>query len=459
MKNNLLTEHLIISAVILAGLGVAGCTTATTRPDDLLRRTLAIVPPTLPLNSPEFERAMDGRTHSRLLPGNTVTFYQNGSEAYPAMLAAIRSARNRVEFSVYSYADGLVGREFLREFTAAAARGVRVRLTYDRFGSPDIRREFFAPLAAAGGEIRTFNPYKAWTWLRLNNRNHQKILTVDGTTAFMGSVNIADKHNGDGFNSWRDTVWRVTGPVVAATDRLFTRTWHEAGANFFRQSLPFIGTFILKDTVELPLRLLLDRKEEKFTARATNIPAPAPLTDSFTGVPLRLVAHSPENLSCNLINMMELAIQAAEKRICLCTPYFIPPPRLRKALVCARARGVEVTILTQGPSDVDFMPLASQRYINYMLKRGVKIYAWPHSILHAKYMVIDGKWATLGSTNFDSRSFVLNYEANYTASDERLAAALEAVFLRDTARAVVYNEYRRTDRKVPWLLWALRHHF
>lgn len=460
----LLTSLCPLWALTLTAALSCGCTTAlTTRPDDFVRRAWRIAPPSLAIGSPEFARAMDQRTASRALPGNRVMLLNNGGEAYPAMLAAIAAAQESIDFSVYTYANDATGRRFREAFVAAARRGVRVRLCYDRFGSPGVTGRFFAPLTAVGGQARVFNPFANWTLLRGNNRNHQKILVVDGEVAFMGSVNLADKHNGDGKKGWRDLALEVRGPAVADVGKVFDRAWGEAGGGFIGRSLPVLGTYWAKKALEMPLNLLLMTRKGKTSPPCGKRCAPPPAAGDakkqvWQNEPVRVIANFPENFSSNLLNMLELAIAGAERRVCLCSPYFILPPRLERALLCARARGVEVLLLTQGESDVDFMPLASQGCLRRMLANGVKIFAWPHSILHAKYATVDGRWATVGSTNLDSRSLILNCEANFALEGET-PAALEAAFLRDINEATPYNHYRPLTKKVPWLLRTLRHQF
>jgi cardiolipin synthase len=431
----------LILAFALAGL--AGCTAFSTRPNDWARRTLHIVPTPAEIGSAEFERQMDRRSRSCRTFHNAAEILENGAETYPEMLNAIRAAKTRINFCVYTFAPDRVGREFVDALAAAARRGARVRVIFDEFGSPDTPREFFQPIHDAGGEVRVFAPWWNWSFCRYDNRCHRKIVTVDGAEAFIGGLNVGVQHSG---NNWRDVMLEVRGDAVAMLDLVFARTWQQAGFGWFHRNVPLLGINWLKNGVEWPLKLFAQKEP----------PLAAPPPDKY--LPLRVVEQIPDRLDNHILNMLEYAVVCARKNVYLCTPYFIPPPRLARALAVATQRGVEVKILTQGPSDVPQIPPFAKEEVEKIERAGVNVFAWNRSILHGKYMTVDGKWVTVGSANADGRSLILNYEANVAATDAGLAREFERIFLSDVAKSERYADYHRAPPPPWWLRW-LRYQF
>lgn len=427
--------------LLLCCLALSGCTAITTRPNDWARRTLHITPPPALVGSAEFERQLDRRSHSARTARNTATLLVDARETYPAMLAAIRGARRDINLSIYSFIPDRHGGEFIAALADAARRGARVRVIYDEVGSPGARRRDFAAITAAGGEVRVFNPFWHWTFFRYDHRAHRKILTVDGEVAFMGGLNI-----GDELTDWRDVMLTVRGEAVADAERVFGQTWRQAGKGWFGKTLPVLGATWLKNAVELPLK--------PFRQKETPLPSP-PAPDAF--LPTRVVEQVPDRLDTYLLNMFEYAVVSARKNVYLCTPYFVPPPRLARALRDAARRGVVVKVLTQGPTDIPKMAPVGKRIVADLLKNGVEVYAFQDAILHAKYMTVDGKWVTVGSANADTRSLILNYEANWAISDEALTDKFEQLFCRDLARSAPYAEYYRDLPAAPFYLrWLWR---
>lgn len=429
--------------LLLLTIFLLGCTANTMRPNDWTRRTFNITPRAEVIGSAEFIAQMSRITKSKLTNGNTAQILQNGENIYLAMLAEIANATTTIDFTVYTFAPDETGREFITALTNAAKRGVNVRVIYDNYGSPKTAKKLFAEFCAAGGKLRVFNPYKNWTFIRANNRCHRKILTIDGRVAFMGGINVSSQFRGE--NAWHDLMLQVDGLAISEVDQIFAQAWQQAGGNFLGRNLPITGSAKIKHIVELPLKKIVNQKSP-------------PKNYSVQGeTPIWVIEQSPEWLNSYLINMYEYAITCAQKNVYLCTPYFIPPVRIRRALEMAKKRGVDVKILTQGIADVPIIAQLSQTFIKQLKNDGVEIYGWRKSILHAKYMLVDDQWLTIGSSNIDGRSLYLNYEANFALCDKKLAGELSAIFLRDIEKSTIYRDDEH--QKPPVYLRAIKYQF
>lgn len=402
------------------------------RPLNVIRETFNITLASESVDCPDFERNLDRLTHSRLIGGNSVEILENGEEAYPSMLRDINNAQVRIGLSVYDFKSDKTGIKFINALKEAALRGVEVRVLYDRFGSQDIEFADFEPLIEAGGMVRIFNPYNNWTILRKNNRAHRKILIVDGKTAYMGGLNIADKFAGNGHNSWRDTAVRVQGPVTYEVTKVFADTWNQAGTNWFGKNPPFlVGLNWLKRAIDTPFI---------YAFNLDYIP-PKDNLENCGDKKLRVVSQAPEWLDSYILNMYIIAANSAKKSLYIATPYFLPPELLNRALINAAKRGVDVRIMTHSErmNDVKIAFELSTGYFEDLIAAGAKIYGWEKSNLHAKIMIVDGKWSSVGSCNFDGRALLMNYEANFGISDPEISSKLSKRFLEDAEISYKYT--------------------
>ena len=332
-------------------------------------------------------------------------------EIFPAMLAAIGAARESVRLETYIFADGDIGRQFLAALLAARERGVRVRLLVDALGCWLLPEDYFAPLVAAGGEVRRFNPLRLW---RFGVRDHRKLLVCDNRTIFIGGFNLADEYQGDGVTrGWCDFGGCVESPAIAAElaasfDELF------ALADFHRKPLLRLRAFKRKRKADLPPgeKLLLSR-------------------------PGRGAGAIQRALHGNLEGAREVQI---------ITGYFLPPWRLRRDLVRAARRGARVRLILAGRSDVLVAQLAGRDLYRRLLRAGVEIYEYQPQILHAKLMVIDGA-AYLGSANLDVRSLKLNFELMLRFTDEPTAAQAREIFEATLkhCRRIEWQEWRKSQ--------------
>jgi cardiolipin synthase len=415
----------IVWCVVLATLLVAvhGCTFFTPRPKNMLRTVLHTAPRADSVEAQKFSPAMDRVTNTKATEGNRVQLLTNGYETFPAMLAAITNAEQRISLDMYKIRMDRVGTLFYRALIKAAQRGVRVRFIYDAYGSRKVTYNDFAELIDAGGEVCVFNPVLWLTFLRVNNRNHHKILVVDGRIAFLGGLNLAEEYDGDGQNGWRDTSVMIEGPAAHDAERIFNESWLQGGMGFIGKDLPVVGINHLKRPFDSPLVRLLDLEGESC------LPDQYPTAVGTAQV--RIVSSDPHSLSSTIVDHYLLVINAAQKSIDITSAYFVPPLVLRRALVNAAKRGVRVRLILPGVTDASLVRTVSIGYYGRLLKHGVEIYEWTQSVLHAKTMVVDGIWSTIGSANLDGRALFLSYEANAAAIDRPLATALQEQFERD----------------------------
>jgi cardiolipin synthase len=349
-----------------------------------------------------FARAMGTLFGPPLVAGNRVEPLENGAQIFPAMLQAIRGAQRSVNFETYIYWSGRVGTAFADAMADRARAGVKVHLILDAVGSGKIDKSALGTMSAAGVEIERYHAPSWHTLDRLNNRTHRKLLVVDGRVGFTGGVGIADKWDGSGDSPdhWRDSHFRLQGPAVAEMQATFVDHW-------------------------LATRGVLLQGEDYF-------PTLTPAGDMRA----QMIRSSVEDSAESIHVMYLLSIAAARKSILLSNSYFVPDQLTTAALVAARKRGVDVQIIVPGPDiDSGMTRAASRRGWGPLLEAGIAIHEFQPTMFHCKVMVVDDVWTSIGSTNFDSRSFRLNDEANLNVFDSSLAARERRTFEADRARA------------------------
>jgi cardiolipin synthase A/B len=355
-------------------------------------------------DSPDFARLVEALTVAPLRQGNRVTLLRNGCEIFPAMLEAIRSAQQTVDFATYVYWTGSIAPEFAEALAERAEAGVEVNVLLDAVGAAKMERRLVELLQRAGAEVAWFRPPKWYTLHKLNNRTHRKILVVDGTVGFTGGVGIAEEWTGNGEDPghWRDTHVRVEGP--AARDLLggFLDNWAEATQSILsgRDHLPDVRGF-------------------------------------EDGIQVQVTRSTAEKGSTDAEHLFYAAIACARERIWVTTSYFAPRRAFLEALCAASARGVDVRVVTNGPHiDKEVVRQAGRHIYERMLACGVRIFEYQRTMLHAKVLIVDANWATVGSVNFDNRSFALNDELNLSVRDRAVVVELERHFLADVDDAV-----------------------
>ena len=354
---------------------------------------------------------------SPLMVGNKVDLLVDGPNTYAAMLSAIDSAKDHINMETYIFEDDEVGQQFAAILIAKQQSGVQVNLIYDSAGSFDTPKTFFDMLKDAGINVLEFNPInpldkrKNWEW---NQRDHRKLLIVDGKIAFLGGINISSVYSSGSFGGsskrsskktkegessipWRDTHLQLAGPVVAEFQKLFTETWQQ-------------------------------QKGEPLAAKAY-FPA---LSNQGNEI-VRAIGSNPDEPYSQIYATLLSAINSAETQVFLTNAYFVPDPQLLTALKDAVKRGADVRLLLPEKTDSNLVFYASRSYYDELLSADVKIYEHQVALLHAKTALIDGVWSTVGSTNLDWRSFTNNQEINAVMLGQDFGAQMQALFEADLA--------------------------
>ena len=358
---------------------------------------------------------------SPLMVGNKVVLLQDGPATFRAMFTAIGNARNHINLETYIIEDDEVGNRFVDALIEKQAQGVQVNLIYDSVGSMNVPRAFFKRLTDGGVKVVEFNPVNPLTAKKgwdVNQRDHRKLLIVDGRTAFLGGINISSVYSGGSFSTrsrqrpggglpWRDTHLQVEGPVVGEFQKLFLATWEKQKGERLvpRDYLPQLG----------------NRGKEVVGA----------------------VGSSPDEPYSLIYATLISAIGSAETSVHLTNAYFVPDPQLLAALKDAVQRGVDVRIIL--PSKTDSWPVfyAGRSYYSELLYAGVQIYERRDALLHSKTALIDGVWSTVGSTNLDWRSFLHNEEVNAIILGQEFGAQMRAAFETDlvSSRRITLEEW------------------
>ena len=352
----------------------------------------------LVVGSEEFLTTMAGAAGVPFRDGNTVTLLNNGDRFYPAMLHDIELAEHSITIEAYIYWAGDIGLTFAKALAAAAQRGVRVKILLDAIGSQSIGNEILKILEDGGCHLAWYNPIRLTRLRRLNNRTHRKSLILDGRVGYTGGAGIADHWTGDAQDDkhWRDLQIRIEGPGVRPLQTGFAQNWLEC------------------------------------TGELVSGPAFYPAIEPAGPLALQTIMSSPETGASAVRVMYFLAISAAQKTIDIANPYFVPDHVSIDLFRDAVKRGVRVRVMVAGASnDTVVTRLNSLRLYGALLKAGVHIYEYNRTMMHHKVMVVDGLWATVGTTNFDNRSFSHNEENNVCVSDQSFARELSETFERD----------------------------
>ena len=364
-------------------------------------------------HDPQFLRAMGALLGPNIVGGNLAQELLNGDQIFPAMLTAIRGAQRSITFETYIYWSGDIGREFAAALAERAQAGVKVHVLLDWVGSAKIDESFLQEMRKAGVVILKFHEPSWYNFARLNNRTHRKLLVVDGKTGFTGGVGIAPKWTGAGQDAehWRDSHFRIEGPVVAQMQAVFLDNW-----------LKVTGEVMHGEAYFPPLQAVGQSDAQVFSS-------------------------SPAGGSESMQLMYQLAITAAERSIDLSSAYFVPDELTSKSLTEALKRGVKIRIVVPGEIiDTETVRAASRGSWGPLLKAGAEIYQYQPSMYHCKLMIVDKLLVSVGSTNFDNRSFRLNDEANLNVFDAGFAERQTGIFETDLRHA----------KQISYAAWANR---
>ena len=354
------------------------------------------IAPLYSARSPEFRQAAGSLLGPNFVPGNNITTLVNGNQIFPAMLDAIRSAKQSISFETYVFQNGEIARQFTDALAERAQAGVKVNVILDAQGTQEMGRQNLERLRNAGVQVAKYHSVFWPDPRRYNNRTHRKLLIIDGKIGFTGGAGIADQWTGnaDSPQHWRDNHYKVTGPVVAQLQATFATSWLKTrgevlhGADYF--------------------------------------PALAP-TGPYLAQAIRSGAHN-ENLDL----MYLLAIASAQKTLRIENAYFLPDDLMRKELTEAARRGVKVEVVVPGKKiDQKLVRLASKRHWPELIRAGLRILEYQPTMIHVKLMIVDDIFVSVGSGNFDNRSIRLNDEANLDVLDRNFAARQIRLFESD----------------------------
>jgi cardiolipin synthase len=371
----------------------------------------------------QLTRIGDAVTQRPRLPGNDVVSLENGENAFPLMLEAIRAARRSIWLSTYIFETDEVGREFITALAGAARRGVQVHVLVDGIGEWYSWPHAVRLLRHAGVRAARFLPPRlAMPVLSLNLRNHRKLLIVDGETGFVGGMNIGGREVGKAHHRrMADLHFRVRGPAVSQLAECFAADW-------------------------------------QFAAGET-LAAPSPAPPAAGECVCRVITEGPDEDSDKLLFVILGAVAVAHRQVLIMTPYFIPPPELTAALQTAALRGVEVCLVLPARSNLRYVDWATRRWLPPLLERGIQVYLQPPPFSHTKLLVVDGAYAQIGSANIDPRSLRLNFEIAVEVYDETVCGQLASYVLsaRDHAERCPVGPpeqplARRIRNSLFWLL-------
>ena len=362
-------------------------------------------------NDPQFRRSLGVLLGPPILEGNKVEVLLNGDQIFPAMLDAIRSAEKTITFETYIYWSESIGKEFADALMERARAGVKVHVMLDFMGSMKMDLAQIDAMKEAGVQVQRYHKPVWWKLARLNNRTHRKLLVIDGKVGFTGGVGIADQWRGNAQDKdhWRDTHFRIEGPVVGQIQAVFNDNWLKA-----------TGT-------------VLDGPDY--------FPALTPVGD----MPAQMFSSSPTGGSESMHLMYLMTITAARKTIDLSAAYFVPDDLTIRTLIEAAKRGVRVRILMPGDIiDSDLVKAASRERWGELLAAGVKLAEYQPTMYHVKALIVDDLLVSVGSTNFDNRSFSINDEANLNILHADFAREQTAIFEDDWKRSnpVTKAEFR-----------------
>lgn len=371
--------------------------------------------PEISLGESTFFPTIEAHTDAPITAGNRIEILLNGDETFPVILRDIKSAKSTITFAQYLFEGGTLATEFAQAFAERCRAGIEADILLDDHGSGKTPTEIIALMRDAGCHVEFFRRVEVpavifpWKLLQYNYRNHRRILVIDGRVGFTGGYGISDTWLGDGrtLEHWRDTNARIEGPAVKFLQAAFAESWLETtgtaigGAGYF------------------------------------------PRLEPVGKLPAQIVSSSPAGGSFQNYMLFLLSINSARKTILIANPYFIPDDVMTEALLKAVRRGVRVIVLAPGKIDSQLTYTVSRSHYGRLLLGGAEIFEYQAALMHAKTMVIDGIWATIGSTNFDNRSFALNQELNLTVYDASLARRLEVIFQDDLkySKKITYEEW------------------
>lgn len=362
--------------------------------------------------SERFVEWTSGYLNSPILQGGETTILQNGDAFFPAMLEAIRKAEDSVNFEVYIFEPDEIGRQFIDAFKERARAGVEVRLLLDGFGGIKMTKRYRDELSEAGVKVARFRPVGLRNLVRFYKRTHRRAIVIDGRVGFTGGAAVSKKWKGNVKNEheWRDSMTRVTGPMVSGIQSAFATNW----------------VYCCGEVIAGP----------RFFPTLERGPGPCGVS----------VISSPSDALQPIRLLFWVSFINAQQRLWICNSYFIPDNRLRAAAIERAKSGVDVRILVPG-NETDAIPVqaAGRSYYEELLSAGIRIFEYQPAMMHAKTMVVDGAWSIVGSANLDERSMELNEENVLGIADKEFAQSIERGMTADIERSdeILLEEWRK----------------
>jgi cardiolipin synthase len=369
-------------------------------------------------DSPSVYKSLRQLANMEIIHSNRAELLINGDATFASILDGVAKAEHYVLFQFYMFHDDNIGRQIQEALIERAKAGVRVYVLYDEVGSHGLPDSYGEKLRAAGVKVASFNPTQgAGNRFQLNFRNHRKMVVVDGISAWLGGHNVGDEYLGrdPDFSPWRDTHVRLDGPVAMQLQAVILSDWYWA-------------------TRELP-----ELSWQPKAAEGGNVNA-------------MIVPFAPSSRFETAGLFFVTALNSARERVWLSAPYFVPDEAIFKALQLAALRGVDVRIITTGKPDSWPVYLAAFSYINRLRGLGIKFYAYQPGFLHEKVMLVDDEFSTVGTPNFDNRSFRLNFEVTSLIADKAFASEMEKMFEQDFSHAVPIDPDALANKPFWWRL-------
>ncbi len=372
----------------------------------------------LSLQSVQLINLARSMTRAQFYYPNSVEVYTDGANKFSQLERDLENAQNFIHIQYYIFSDDDLGQRVASILERKAKQGVRVKLIYDHVGSFGTSNKFFKRLRAAGIEA---HPFFKVTFpqlgTRINWRNHRKLVVIDGRLAYLGGMNVAQRYidGGKSFNKWRDTHVRLTGAIVKAVNYSFAVDWN------------FMGGPLIDDAFAEP---------DNYATPGAN---------AISNVGAQLLVSGPTSQWSNIAFSFQKAISMARKRVFIQTPYFLPTEALLKALQTAALAHIDVRIMLPAKSDSTMLTYASASYIAECLRSGIKFYLYREGMLHSKTIIIDDEIVSIGSTNFDFRSFDYNFESNIFFYSRDFNAKMLEIFRHDISNCnrVLADNWRK----------------
>lgn len=354
-----------------------------------------------------------------LTEDNSVEIFTDGKDKFDQLFKDIKSARNYIHIQYYIIKNDRLGKRLIEALTNKVKEGVKVRVLYDELGSRSLPKRAFREFRKAGGQVEVFFPSKLrFINLRMNFRNHRKLVIIDGKIGYVGGFNVGDEYLGlnQKFGYWRDTHLRIQGTAVYELQTRFILDWNQASDDY---DVDYVPNLYPEDI-------------------------------SHGNVGIQIVTSGPDSEFQQIKNGYIKMIMSAKKSIYIQTPYFIPDESLLDALRIACMSGVEVNIMIPNKPDHVFVYWATLSHVHELLKLGAKVYIYNNGFIHAKTLVVDEEIASVGTANIDYRSFKLNFEVNAFLYDEEISKKLTEIFFEDikVSKLLSLEEYQQRSLEV-----------